>query len=56
MGNYHARFLGGNGAARLLTYPIFKNSNHENLILDTLEGNTYNKREPYTSSFVREVT
>ena len=24
MGNYHARFLGGKGAARLLPYPVFK--------------------------------
>jgi hypothetical protein len=22
MGNYHARFLGGNGAVRLLTHPM----------------------------------
>jgi hypothetical protein len=22
MGNYHVRFLGGKGAARLLTYPV----------------------------------
>jgi len=32
MGNYHARFLGGKGAARLLPYPVFSKTTTEAIV------------------------
>jgi len=46
MGNYHARFLGGKGAARLLPYPVMyklATSLFEILFLTKSQKEIYNK-------------
>jgi hypothetical protein len=45
MGNYHARFLGGKGAERPLTYPVRDTKSHDCMCM-LLYGNTFSPMEP----------